>query len=104
MNIIDIENQLREIIRKLPPYYSQNSAKELLDLFNSYKGIVEALPEDYRQIKYGVSTEFSAIKFDIEWAIKGTPKKEAESRFATAKANLKDDIDSIISELKQPTA
>jgi hypothetical protein len=50
----------------------------------------------------GVQSELSDIELDIRWAIKGIPKKEAESRFAEAKRHITEDISSILDKLSSP--
>jgi hypothetical protein len=47
----------------------------------------------------GVQSEFNDIELDIRWAIKGTPKKEAEARFGEAKRHITEDINSILDKL-----
>jgi hypothetical protein len=46
-----------------------------------------------------VQSEFSDIEFNIRWATKETPKKEADSRFQEAERHITDDIDIILANM-----
>lgn len=96
MDIREVKTQLMAILQNLPAYYSQNGARKLMLAFENYKQIVRSLVNNYSIIRSGVRSEFDDIESDIKWAIKGTPKKEAESRFADAKRHMEDDIKSIL--------
>ena len=101
MDPSEIKTQLTTIRDNLPMHYSQNSARKLMSSFENYKQITQTLGNNYSRLLSGVQSEFSDIEFDIKWAIKGTPKKEAESRFQEAKRHIMDDINSILTLLEK---
>lgn len=92
----EIKTQLMAIRDHLPMHYSQHSARQLMSSFENYKRVTQTLGNNYSRLLSGVQSEFSDIEFDIKWAIKGTPKKEAESRFQEAKRHIIEDINSIL--------
>ena len=92
----EVNTQLTVIRDNLPMHYSQNSSRKLMSSFENYKRVIQTLGNNYSNLLSGVQSELSEIEFDISWAIKGTPKKEAESRFQEAKRHLTDDINSIL--------
>lgn len=100
MDTSEVKTQLTAIRNNLPIYYSPNGARKLMSSFENYKRVVQALGNKYSHLMTGVQSEFSEIVFDIQCAIKGTPKKEAESRFTGAKRHLKEDIESILANLE----
>lgn len=67
--------------------------------YENYKHVLQAMGNRSAALLSGVQSELTGIELDIRWAIKGTPKKEAESRFAEAKRHLTDDINSILDHL-----
>jgi hypothetical protein len=96
MNLNEAKAQLTTIRDNLPPDYSMNSARKLMSSFENYKQISQALGRDLSRIKSGIRSEFEDLESDIRLAIKGIPKKEAESRFSQAKRHITDDINSIL--------
>jgi hypothetical protein len=60
--------------------------------YENYKQALQAIGNRSAALLSGVQTELAGIELDIRWAIKGTPKKEAESRFAEAKRRITEDI------------
>jgi hypothetical protein len=96
MNLPEAKTQLTAIRDNLPADYSMNSARKLMSSFENYRQISQALGRDLSRIKYGIRSEFEDIEWDIRTAIKGTPKKEAESRFSQAKTQITDDINRIL--------
>jgi predicted Zn-dependent protease len=92
----EVKTQLTAIRDNLPLHYSQNSARNLMSSFENYKRVTQTLGNNYSSLLSGVQSEFSDLEFDIKWAMNGTPKKEAESRFSEAKRHIKDDINSIL--------
>jgi hypothetical protein len=100
----EVGGQLRVIRDNLPISYSQQSARKLMSSFENYRQAVQILGNKNSNLFSGVQSEFSDIEFDIKWAIKGTPKKEAEARFAEAKRHITDDINSILAVLEMSGA
>jgi hypothetical protein len=96
MNLQDAKTQLTAIRDNLPADYSMNSARKLMSSFENYKQISQGLGRDLSRIKFGIRSEFEDIEWDIRSAIKGTPKKEAESGFDKAKTHITDDINRIL--------
>jgi hypothetical protein len=96
MNLHEAKTQLTAIRDNLPADYSMNSARKLMSSFENYRQISLALGRHLSRIKSGIRSEFEDIEWDIRSAIKGTPKKEAESRFIRAKRHITDDINSIL--------
>ena len=92
----EIKTQLTAIRDNLPMHYSPYSARQLMSSFENYKRVTQTLGNNYSRLLSGVRSEFSDIEFDIKSAIKGTPKKEAETRFLEAKTHIVDDINSIL--------
>jgi len=98
-----IAMQLMEIKAKLPTYYSKGNAFEMKARFDSYKCIIRNLPDRYSSTAIFTASEFWDIELDINWAIKGTPQKEAESRFFEARRHLEDDINHVLNQLSNVT-
>ena len=96
MNLDEAKTQLAAIRNNLPPDYSMNSARKLMSSFENYKQISQALGRNLSRMKSGIRSEFEDIEWDIRSAVKGTPKKEAESRFSQAKRQITDDINRIL--------
>jgi hypothetical protein len=88
MNLHEAKTQLTAIRDNLPADYSMNSARKLMSSFENYKQISQALGRDLSRMKSGIRSEFEDIEWDIRTAIKGTPKKEAESRFSQAQSRI----------------
>jgi len=99
MGIVEAKTQLTAIRDNLPLHYSLQSARKLMSSFENYKQVLQAMGNRSAGLLSGVKSEFSDIEFDIRWAIKGTPKKEAEARFAEAKRHITEDINSILDKL-----
>jgi hypothetical protein len=96
MNLREAKTQLTAIRDNLPSDYSMNSARKLMSSFENYRQISQALGRGLSRAKFGIRSEFADIEWDIRSAIKGTPKKEAESRFSQAKKQISDDINGIL--------
>src|SRR5580698_9871124 len=96
MNLDEAKTRLAAIRDNLPPDYSMNSSRKLMSSFENYKQISQALGRNLSRIKSGIRSEFEDIEWDIRSAIKGTPKKEAESRFGQAKRHITEDINRIL--------
>jgi hypothetical protein len=96
MNLHEAKTQLTAIRDNLPADYSINSARKLMSSFENYRQISQALGRGLSRAKSGIRSEFEDIELDIRSAIKGTPKKEAESAFSIAKRHIIDDINSIL--------
>jgi hypothetical protein len=96
MNLREAKTQLTAILDNLPSDYSMNSARKLMSSFENYRQISQALGRGLSRAKFGIRSEFEDIEWDIRSAIKGTPKKEAESRFSQAKKQISDDINRIL--------
>jgi hypothetical protein len=96
METIEVTTQLTAIRDNLPQHYSPQSARKLMASYENYKRVLQVMGNRSAALLSGVQSEFSDIEFDIRWAIKGTPKKEAESRFAEAKRHMTEDINSIL--------
>jgi len=96
MNLHEAKTQLTVIRDNLPADYSMNSARKLMSSFENYRQISQALGRGLPRAKSGIRSEFEDIEWDIRSAIKGTPKKEAESAFSMAKRHITDDINSIL--------
>jgi hypothetical protein len=96
MNLHEAKTQLTAIRDNLPTDYSINSARKLMSSFENYRQISQALGRGLSRAKFGIRSEFEDIEWDIRSAIKGTPKKEAESRFSQAKKQISDDINRIL--------
>jgi hypothetical protein len=96
MKLHEAKMQLTAIRDNLPAHYSMNSARKLMSSFENYRQISQALGRSLSRAKSGIRSEFEDIEWDIRSAIKGTPKKEAESRFSQAKKYITDDINSIL--------
>jgi hypothetical protein len=87
MDLHEAKTQLTAIRDNLPTDYSINSARKLMSSFENYRQISQALGRALSRAKSGIRSEFEDIEWDIRSAIKGTPKKEAESRFETTKTS-----------------
>jgi hypothetical protein len=96
MHLNEAKTQLTAIRDNLPADYSINSARKLMSSFENYKQISRALGRDLSRVKSGIRSEFEDIEWDIRTAIKGTPKREAETRFSQAKRHITEDINSIL--------
>ena len=94
-----MKTQLTAIRDHLSLHYSPQGARKLMSSFENYKRVVQAMGNRNSALLSGVRSEFEDIEFDIRWAIKGTPKKEAETRFAEAKRHITEDINSILDSL-----
>ena len=103
MDLQQAKIQLTAIRDNLPPDYSMSGARKLMSSFENYKQISQGLGRDLSRIKLGIRSEFEDIEWDIRSAIKGTPKKEAESRFSLAKKHITEDINNIIA-IPTPTS
>lgn len=101
MERIEMKTQLTAIRDNLPVHYSPQSARKLMSSYENYKHVVQTMGNRNAALLSGIRSEFSDIESDIRWAIKGTPKKEAESRFSEAKRNITDDINSILGNLER---
>lgn len=99
METADVKTQLTAIRDNLPLHYSMQSARKLMSSLENYKQVLQAMGNRSAALLSGVQSELSDIEFDIRWAIKGTPKKEAESRFGEAKRHITEDINSILDNL-----
>ena len=99
MEKAEMKTQLTAIRDHLPLHYSPQSARKLMSSYENYKRVVQAMGNRNGAVLSGVQSEFSDIEFDIRWAIKGTPKKDAESHFAEAKRHITEDINSILDKL-----
>jgi hypothetical protein len=96
MNLHEAKMQLTAIRDNLPADYSMNSARKLMSSFENYRQISQSLGRGLSRAKFGIRSDFEDIEWNIRSAIKGTPKKEAESRFSQAKKQISDDINSIL--------
>jgi hypothetical protein len=96
MDLQQAKTQLTAIRDNLPPDYSMSSARKLMSSFENYRQISQALGRSLPRHKLGIRSEFEDIEWDIRSAIKGTPKKEAESSFSQAKKQITEDINKII--------
>ena len=94
-----MKTQLTAIRDNLPLHYSLQSARKLMSSFENYKQVLQAMGNRQAALLSGVQSEFNDIELDIRWAIKGTPKKEAEARFGEAKRHITEDINSILDKL-----
>ena len=92
----EVKMQLTTIRDNLPVNYSAHSARKLMSSYENYKRVVQSMGNRNSALLSGVRSEFGDIEFDITWAIKGSPKKEAERRFAEAKRHMIEDINSIL--------
>lgn len=99
METAEAKTQLTAIRDNLPLHYSQQSARKLMASFENYRQVLQAMGNRNAALLSGVQSELSDIELDIRWAIKGTPKKEAEARFAEAKRHITEDINSILDNL-----
>lgn len=96
MTLPEAKAQLTAIRDNLPADYSMNSARKLMSSFENYKQISQALGRNLTRIKSGIRPDFEEIEGEIRIAIKGTPKKAAESAFSVAKRQITDDINNIL--------
>jgi hypothetical protein len=96
VNLHEAKTQLTAIRDNLPADYSMTSARKLMSSFENYKQISQALGRNLSRIKFRIRSEFEDIEWDIRLAIKGTPKKESETRFNQAKRHITDDINNIL--------
>jgi hypothetical protein len=96
MNLAEAKTQLTAIRDNLPTAYSINSARKLMSSFENYRQISQAMGRDLARTKLGIRSEFEDIEWDIRSAIKGAPKKEAESAFTQAKRQITADINQIL--------
>ena len=99
METAEVKTQLTAIRDNLPLHYSLQSARKLMSSFENYKQVLQAMGNRQAALLSGVQSEFNDIELDIRWAIKGTPKKEAEARFGEAKRHITEDINSILDKL-----
>jgi hypothetical protein len=99
MDVTETKAQLTAILQNLPTDYSQNGARKLMSAFENYKHIARALLNNSANIRAGVHSEFDDIELAIRLAIKGTPKKEAESCFAEARNHMMGGMAHIIAAL-----
>lgn len=96
MDLPEAKAQLTAIRDNLPADYSMNSARKLMSSFENYRQISQALGRSLTRIKSGIWPDFEEIEGGIRIAIKGTPKKTAESAFILAKRQITDDINNIL--------
>jgi hypothetical protein len=96
MDLQQAKTQLTAIRDNLPPDYSMSGARKLMSSFENYKQISRGLGRDLSREKFGIRSQFDDIEQTIKSAIKGTPKKEAESSFSQAKKHMTEDINKII--------
>lgn len=96
MTLHEAKTQLTAIRDNLPADYSMNGARKLMSSFENYRQISLALGRSLSRANSGIRSEFEDIEWDIRSAIKGTPKKEAESRFSQARRHITDDINRIL--------
>jgi|SRR5580692_11584063 hypothetical protein len=96
MDLQQAKTQLTAIRDNLPPDYSMSGARKLMSSFENYRQISQALGRSLPRLKFGIRSEFEDIEWEIRSAIKGTPKKEAESSFSQAKKHITEDINKII--------
>jgi hypothetical protein len=96
MKLHEAKTPLTAIRDNLPLDYSMNSARKLMSSFENYRQILHSLGRNLSGINSGIRSEFEDIEMNIRWSIKGTPKKEAESRFNQAKRQITDGINSIL--------
>jgi hypothetical protein len=99
METARVKTQLTAIRDHLPLHYSLQSARKLMSSYENYKQVLQAMGNRSAALLSGVQSEFSDIELDIRWAIKGTPRKQAEFRFAEAKRHITEDINSILDKL-----
>ena len=102
MTLDEAKTQLTAIRDYLPADYSQQAARKLMSSFENYRQISQALGRSLSRTKSGIRSEFEDIEGEIRTAIKGTPKKEAESAFTQARRHITDDIDRILAVASQP--
>jgi hypothetical protein len=100
MDSTEAKTRLMAIRDNLPMNYSQNSARKLMSSFENYRQVTQELGNKYAAVFSGVQTKLGDMETDIREAIKGTPKKEAETRFAAAKSRLTEGIGRILSNLE----
>ena len=96
MDATEIKSRLTTILTNLPTAYSVASARKLMSSFENYKHIAQSLPTNTSLAKSGVRAAFDPIESDIRFAIIGTPKKEAESRWLNAKEQMTKGINSLL--------
>ncbi len=96
MHATEIKSRLTTILQNLPTGYSIASARKLMSSFENYKQIAQSLPTNTSLVRSGVRAAFDPIESDIKFAILGTPKKEAETRFREAKDRMTQGIDNIL--------
>ena len=96
MHATEIKSRLSTILINLPTAYSVASARKLMSSFENYKHIAQSLPTNTSLAKSGVRATFDPIESDIRYAIIGTPKKEAESRFHNARGEMTKGINSLL--------
>jgi len=99
METAEVKTQLTAIRDNLPLHYSLQSARKLMSSYENYKQVLQAMGNRSAALPSGVKSELAGIELDIRWALKGIPKKEAESRFAEAKRHITEDINSIVDQL-----
>jgi hypothetical protein len=104
MNLQEAKMQLTAIRDNLPADYSMSGARKLMASFENYKQISKVLGRELPRTKSGIRSEFDDIESDIRTAIKGTPKKEAESCFTQAKRHITADINIIIAVMNEAQA
>jgi len=96
MDIREVKAQLSAILQNLPTHYSQIGARKLMLSFENYKQLARSLVNNSSAVRSVIRSEFDDIEADIKQAIKGTPKKEAESCFGTAKRHIAVNISGIL--------
>ena len=99
METAGVKTQLTAIRDNLPLHYSLQSARKLMSSYENYKQVLQAMGNRSAALLTGVQSELAGIELDIREAIEGTPKKEAELRFAEAKRHIAEDINSILGQL-----
>jgi hypothetical protein len=102
MDLHEAKTQLTAIRDNLPADYSMNSARKLMSSFENYRQISQALGRSLSRTKSGIRSEFEDIEGAIRTAIKGTPKKAAESAFSQARREITGDINLILAVTPPP--
>ena len=90
---------LLEEIQEMQEFYSISSSNKLNYIYTKYKIITKKLSDNGLRVAFDAAMEFNQIETRINFAINGTPKKEASSSYIIARQNIKDDIEFILSSL-----
>ena len=86
-------------IQEMQGFYSISSSNKLNGIYTKYKIITKQLSNNGLSVAFNAATEFNQIETRLNFAINGTPKKEASSSYIIARQNIKDDIEFILSSL-----